>query len=64
MKKMFPSHARNIMINPTNMILDICTTLYNQGFTEISMVVGSDRVREFDTIIKKYNNVKIKTWFL
>ena len=27
MKKMFPSHARNIMINPTNMILDICTTL-------------------------------------
>ena len=23
MKKMFPSHARNIMINPTNMILDI-----------------------------------------
>ena len=31
MKKMFPSHARNIMINTTNMILDICTTLYNQG---------------------------------
>ena len=22
------------------------------------MVVGSDRVREFDTIIKKYNDVK------
>ena len=63
MKKMFPSHARNIMINPTNMILDICTTLYNQGFTEISMVVGSDRVREFDTIIKKYNNVKSRHGF-
>ena len=58
MKKMFPSHARNIMINTTNMILDICTELYKQGYTEISMVVGSDRVREFDTIIKKYNNVK------
>ena len=63
MKKMFPSHARNIMINTTNMILDICTTLYNQGFTEISMVVGSDRVREFDTIIKKYNNVKSRHGF-
>ena len=63
MKKMFPSHARNIMINTTNMILDICTTLYNQGFTEISMVVGSDRVREFDTIIKKYNKVKSRHGF-
>ena len=63
MKKMFPQHARNIMINTTNMILDICTTLYNQGFTEISMVVGSDRVREFDTIIKKYNNVKSRHGF-
>jgi hypothetical protein len=58
MKKMFPSHARNIMINTNNMILDICTELYKQGYTEISMVVGSDRVREFDTIIKKYNDVK------
>jgi len=58
MKKMFPSHARNIMINTTNMILDICTELYKQGYKEISMVVGSDRVREFDTIIKKYNDVK------
>ena len=25
MKKMFPRHARNIEINNTNMILDICT---------------------------------------
>ena len=27
------------------------------------MVVGSDRVREFDTIIKKYNNVKSRHGF-
>ena len=40
------------------MILDICTELHNQGITEIFMVVGSDRVREFETIINKYNNVK------
>src|SRR5210317_300352 len=58
MKKMFPSHARNIEINRTNMILDICTKLYNQGYTDVNMVVGSDRVREFETIIKKYNDVK------
>ena len=58
MKQMFPRHARKIAINTTNMILDICTELHNQGITEIFMVVGSDRVREFETIINKYNNVK------
>jgi len=58
MKKMFPQHARNIEINTTNMVLDIATKLYKQGYDSITMVVGSDRVREFDTILKKYNDVK------
>ena len=58
MKKMFPRYARNIEINTTNMILDIATKLHKQGFTEIFMVVGSDRVREFETILNKYNNVR------
>ena len=40
------------------MILDICTELHKQGITEIFMVVVGDRVREFETIINKYNNVK------
>ena len=30
MRKMFPRHARNIEINNTNMILDICTLLYKK----------------------------------
>ena len=58
MKQMFPRYSRNIEINTTNMILDIASKLHRQGFTEIFMVVGSDRVREFETIINKYNNVK------
>jgi hypothetical protein len=58
MKKMFPQHARNIEVNTSNMVLDIATRLYNKGYTDVSMVVGSDRVREFDTILKKYNDVK------
>ena len=58
MKQMFPRHARKIVINTTNMILDICTELHNQGITEIFMVVGSDRVREFETILNKYNDVR------
>src|SRR6056300_427471 len=40
MKKMFPSHARNIEINRTNMVLDIATILYNKGYTDITMVPG------------------------
>ena len=58
MKKMFPSYASKIMVNKTNMVLDIATDLYNKGFTEIKMVAGSDRTMEFKTILTKYNNVK------
>ncbi len=58
MKAMFPRFARNIEINSTNMILDIASKLYRQGYTEIFMVVGSDRVREFETILNKYNDIK------
>src|SRR5210317_402769 len=58
MKQMFPRHARSIVVNQSNMILDIATDLYNKGYSDITMVVGSDRVREFDTILKKYNGVK------
>ena len=58
MKKMFPQYARNIEINTTNMILDLATMLYNKGHTILKFVVGSDRVREFETILKKYNDQK------
>ena len=58
MKMMFPRYSRNIEINNTNMILDIASKLHRQGFTEIFMVVGSDRVREFETILNKYNDVR------
>ena len=57
MKKMFPSHARNIEINQTNMVLDIATLLYKKGYTDLTMVAGSDRIKEFETILKKYNGV-------
>jgi hypothetical protein len=58
MKDMFPTHARNILLNPTNMVLDIATDLYNKGYSDVIMVVGSDRVREFENILNKYNNIK------
>ena len=58
MKQMFSSHDSKIEINSSNMILDIATNLYNKGYKEITMVAGSDRVQEFEGILKKYNGVK------
>src|SRR6056300_1338929 len=58
MKRMFPRHARNIVVSPSNRVFDIVTDLYKKGATEITMVVGSDRVREFETTLKRYNDVK------
>jgi predicted nucleotidyltransferase len=57
MKKIFPQHARNIEINPSNNVLDILVRL-NGKFNNIVMVAGSDRIREFDTLLKRYNDVK------
>ena len=59
MRKMFPKHARNIMADAdVRTVFDIAVKLYDQGFTKVQMVVGSDRVREFDTLLNKYNGVK------
>ena len=61
MRKMFPKHKRSIAVdkNPRTAI-DIATTLYGQGYRDVTMVVGSDRVKEFETLLKKYNGVKAR----
>ena len=58
LQTIFKYNASHIMIMPTNMILELATKIYNMGYTNITMIVGSDRVREFDTILKKYNGEK------
>jgi nicotinamide mononucleotide adenylyltransferase len=59
MRKMFPKHGRNIMSDKdVRNALDILVKLYNQGFTKVTMVVGSDRVNEFSALTNKYNGVK------
>ena len=44
-------------------VFDICNELQRQKYTHIRMVVGSDRVKEFDSLIKKYNGVKARHGF-
>ena len=58
MTKIFKSYASNIMVIPSNIVLELATKIYNMGYRAITMVVGSDRVREFENILKKYNDEK------
>lgn len=58
-RKMFPKHARQIMLDKKiKTVFDALVKLYNEGFKNIAMVVGSDRVNEFDVLLKKYNGEK------
>ena len=58
MRDMFKFARRNLELNPTNMVLDLMTSIHKKGYTDVTMVVGSDRVREFENILTKYNQVK------
>ena len=63
-RKMFPKHARNIILNKKiKNVFDAASNLYDQGFKKITMVVGDDRVIEFQTLLNKYNSVKGKHGF-
>ena len=39
-------------------VFDAVTEIYNDGYKNVSMVVGSDRVNEFKTLLNKYNGKK------
>lgn len=58
MRKMFPKHGRNIILDKKiKTVFDIATSLYDQGFTQLTMVVGSDRVSQFRKLLNQYNAV-------
>ncbi len=61
MRKMFPKYKRNIIAdrNAKTAIM-IAEKLYNDGYKNLIMVAGSDRVKEFDTILQKYNDAPDK----
>lgn len=64
MRKMFPKHARSVMSDAdVRTALDICVKLYDQGFTSVTMIAGSDRLKEFDVLLNKYNGVDSRHGF-
>ena len=58
-RKMFPRHARRVMIDKkVRTAFDAASSIYSKGYHNLVMVVGDDRVREFTTILNKYNGQK------
>ena len=61
MRKMYPKYARNIIADKdAKTAINIATKLHDEGFKNVTMVVGSDRVNEFSSLLKKYNGVEGK----
>ena len=58
-RKMFPKHARSILMDKkVKTVFNAVQKLYNEGYKNVVMVVGQDRVREFDILLNKYNAKK------
>ena len=64
MRKMFSKYRSNIIVGKERNALEVAVSLHNKGHRAIVMVVGSDRVAEFDRLLNKYNGVKFCTWIL
>lgn len=64
LRKMFPKYGRNIMVDKgVKNVFDVAAKLYDQGYKRITMVVGEDRLREFDVLLNKYNGKKARHGF-
>ena len=58
MRKMFKGHKDAIQNNEAHRnIFDILRDLHDEGHEHVTMVVGDDRVKEFETLANKYNGM-------
>ena len=56
MRKMFPKHANAIVDDEnTRSIFDVLKGAHAKGYKTVNVVVGSDRVKEFENLANKYN---------
>ena len=61
MRAMFPKHARQIQFAPdVKTLFNVARQAYEDGYTQLNMVVGADRVKEFTERLTKYNGVEVK----
>jgi hypothetical protein len=56
MRMAYPDHANAIIDNADmRTIFDVLTALDNDGYSSVNIVVGGDRVSEFNSLAQKYN---------
>jgi len=61
MRKMFKKYKRNIIADTdAKTAINIAVKLYDEGFKNLQMIAGSDRVKEFDSLLSTYNGVEGK----
>jgi hypothetical protein len=60
MRKMFKKYARNIVVSKSRNAIEIAVELYDQGYKNLVMIAGSDRVKVFDAMLNNYNGVEGK----
>ena len=64
MRKVFPVHARMILMDKkVKTIFDALVIAHKDGFKNLELVAGSDRVGEFEKLINQYNGTKGKHGF-
>ena len=62
MKKMFPKYSKNIITSRARNVFEIAVELFDKGH-KVIMVVGSDRVDEFDKLLNTYNGEQARHGF-
>ena len=56
MRNMFPDHSEKIVNDPqNNTIFDVLKKAHNDGYTNVRIVGGADRQKEFDKLANSYN---------
>ena len=56
MRTLFPDHSEKIVNDPQNRtIFDVLKKAHNDGYTNVRVVAGDDRVKQFDRLSQDYN---------
>ena len=56
MRTLFPVHAERIINDPqNNTIFDVLKKAHNDGYTNVRIVAGDDRLKQFDKLSQTYN---------
>lgn len=56
MRQMYPKHSEKIINDPANRtIFDVLKKAHNDGYTNVRIIGGGDRVKEFENLSGNYN---------